>query len=231
MPVSWTSPLTGALESTKCAAHAAATSSPLAGNGFRPQLAFDGDRLIIGIIVVDVEGSLGEAGDEASRHQSLFKLGASAASWRTAGGGLLGGFAERRGRRLLRLSEFALDLLAKPPHLLRRHGLEAADKVAWVCWGELEIVATVDWFRWHTGGHGQTGTFVISLGSLLTKEIRSDGTMMASPSGSATFASWPPFSIHRPSTKPLIPWQARPRSNWLSVWVTLQVAAGGGIPR
>ena len=54
--------------------YAAATSAPLADDGFRQRLALDGDRLIVGIIVIDVEGGVGEAGDEASRHQLLIKL-------------------------------------------------------------------------------------------------------------------------------------------------------------
>ena len=50
--------------------------SPLADDGFRQRLALDGDRLIVRVVVVDVEGWVREAGDESSRHQSLIKLGA-----------------------------------------------------------------------------------------------------------------------------------------------------------
>ena len=40
--------------------------APLADDGFRQRLAFDGDRLIVRIVVVDVEGWVGQAGDEAA---------------------------------------------------------------------------------------------------------------------------------------------------------------------
>ena len=45
---------------------AVATSAPLADDGFRQRLALDGDRLIVGVVVVDVEGGVGQAGDEAA---------------------------------------------------------------------------------------------------------------------------------------------------------------------
>ena len=36
-----------------------ATSTPLADDGFRQRLALDGDRLIVRVVVVDVEGGSG----------------------------------------------------------------------------------------------------------------------------------------------------------------------------
>ncbi len=83
--------------SAKCAAYVAATSAPLADDGFRQRLAFDGNRLIGWVVVVDVEGWVGQAGDEASRHQSLIKL--VARLWRLIGCGGLGAFRALDGRR------------------------------------------------------------------------------------------------------------------------------------
>src|SRR5271166_4716084 len=65
VPVSWTWRLSRALESTK---YDDATSAPLADDGFRQRLSLDEDGLIVRIVVVDVQGGVGEAGDEAARH-------------------------------------------------------------------------------------------------------------------------------------------------------------------
>src|SRR5271166_2906673 len=65
VPVSWTWRLTRALESTK---YDDATSAPLADDGFRQRLALNGDGLIVRVVVVDVLGGIGKAGDEAARH-------------------------------------------------------------------------------------------------------------------------------------------------------------------
>ena len=93
---------------------------PLADDGFRQRFALDGDRLIVRVVVVDVEGWVRQAGDEASRHQSLIKLVAH--QWLLLGlpRGGLGAFSSLAGRlvRFLWLGKLAIDLLAKPPHLL-----------------------------------------------------------------------------------------------------------------
>ena len=53
---------------------AAANSAPLAEDGFRQRLALDGDGRILGIVVVDVEGGVGQAADEAACHHLPVKL-------------------------------------------------------------------------------------------------------------------------------------------------------------
>jgi hypothetical protein len=51
-----------------------ANSTPFADDGFRKRLTLDGDRLIVRVVVVDVKGWVGQAGDKASRHQSLINM-------------------------------------------------------------------------------------------------------------------------------------------------------------
>ena len=47
----------------------AATSAPLADDGFREWFSLDRDRRIVRIVVVDIQGGVGERGNEADAEQ------------------------------------------------------------------------------------------------------------------------------------------------------------------
>jgi hypothetical protein len=70
--------------------------APLADDGFGQRLALDGDRLIVRVDVVDVEGGIGQRGDAGRRQRPLIELvGRQRPLFGCAG---LGAFSSRAGR-------------------------------------------------------------------------------------------------------------------------------------
>ena len=83
-------------------------------------LALDWNRLIVRVVVVDVEGWVGQAGDEAAGHHLSVKLfDGSRLVWSLGGLGAFRGLAARLKARLLRRRKLAVNLTAKLPRLLR----------------------------------------------------------------------------------------------------------------
>src|SRR5207253_2039914 len=107
----------------------ATTSAPLTDNGFRYRLTLDSDRLIVGIVVVKIQGGIGKRGDKADLQQVLIEFRLGHSLLRRSGLAAYGGLAGRRNRWLPRPGALAIEPLAKLPHLPRRQRFDAAQEL------------------------------------------------------------------------------------------------------
>jgi hypothetical protein len=70
----------------------------------------DGTRLIVGVIVVDLEGWIGQAGDKAASHHLPMKfIDGGRLGWSFGGLGAFGSLAGRLDGHFLRLRELTID--------------------------------------------------------------------------------------------------------------------------